>query len=287
MCKIVNTRFLRPYGVITEVTTKSPQKLYNGSSFSPHFTQKSSFYTLKSLWPQVLKTRFHLRKHCDTLRGGFYHSFALQASLTSLTCPGTLALLDHHFLDHSYVSPEHTLTHMDLVLYKALEEGAGADDKEAGLVGLQRWKRQISSRLNGGGGGGIQGLKGDQQVILKDVMETINNKDKPNKMKLNKTCESVSFSLAVYFLLKQGLPPFQSLESCCWTQLEKVLSKSCFNTSPFYSQQQTQSVLKRWEAFVAPLEKIKEVEVAASWKKNFKPSACMKMCMYRVFEWFG
>ena len=73
---------------------------------------------------------------------------------------------------------------MDLVLYKAL---GGADEKEAGLVGLQRWKRQISSRL----GGGLQGLKGDQ-VTLEHVMETI-NKDKPKKMKLSKTCESVSF----------------------------------------------------------------------------------------------
>ena len=85
---------------------------------------------------------------------------------------------------------------MDLVLYKAL--GGAADEKEAGLVGLQRWKRQISSRLDGGG---LQGLKGDQ-VTLKDVMETI-NKDKPIKMKLNKTCESVSFHLRRVFLLKQ------------------------------------------------------------------------------------
>ena len=116
-------------------------------------------------------------------------------------------MLDHHFLDHSYVSPEHTLTHMDLVLYKAL--GGGADE---GLVGLQRWKRQISSRLNGGGG--LQGLKGDQ-VTLKDVMGTI-NKDSPNKMKLNKTCESVSFSIAMYVLLVQekhdeGFPLFRVL----------------------------------------------------------------------------
>ena len=43
MCNIVNTRFLRPFGVITEIPTKSPQKLYNGSSFSPYFTQKSFF----------------------------------------------------------------------------------------------------------------------------------------------------------------------------------------------------------------------------------------------------
>ena len=63
MCNFVNTRFLRPYGVITEITTKSPQKLYNGSSFGPHSTQKSSFYPLKSFWPQVLKIRFHLWKH--------------------------------------------------------------------------------------------------------------------------------------------------------------------------------------------------------------------------------
>ena len=27
MCNIVNTRFLRPFGVITEITTQSPQKL--------------------------------------------------------------------------------------------------------------------------------------------------------------------------------------------------------------------------------------------------------------------
>ena len=81
---------------------------------------------------------------------------------------------------------------MDLVLYKAL--GGAADEKEAGLVGLQRWKRQISSRLDGGG---LQGLKGDQ-VTLKDVMETI-NKDKPNKMKPNKTCESVSYHLWPFF----------------------------------------------------------------------------------------
>ena len=131
---------------------------------------------------------------------GFFHVIALiasQASLTSLTCPGTLALLDHHFLDHSYVSPEHTLTQMDLVLYKAL---GGADEKEAGLVGLQRWKRQIGSRL-GGCGGGLQGLKGDQ-VTLEHVMETI-NKDKPKKMKLDKTSDNVSFLLGVYNLLKE------------------------------------------------------------------------------------
>ena len=64
MCNYVNTRFLRPYGVIMEITTKSPQKLYNRSLFSTHFTQKSSFYPLKIFWPQVLKTRFHLWKHC-------------------------------------------------------------------------------------------------------------------------------------------------------------------------------------------------------------------------------
>ena len=48
MCNIVNTRFLRPFGVITEITTKSPQKLYNGSFFGPFFTQKSFFSPLKS-----------------------------------------------------------------------------------------------------------------------------------------------------------------------------------------------------------------------------------------------
>ena len=85
-------------------------------------------------------------------RGLPSHNLAFQASLTSIDCPSTLALLDHHFLDHSYVSPEHTMSDMDLVLFKALGDG-GADDKGEGLVGLQRWKRQISSRLSAGGGG--------------------------------------------------------------------------------------------------------------------------------------
>ena len=54
MCNIVNTRFLRPFGIITEITTKSPQKLYNGFFFGPFFTQKSFFphwkvFDLKSL----------------------------------------------------------------------------------------------------------------------------------------------------------------------------------------------------------------------------------------------
>ena len=63
VCDIVNTRFLRPFSVITEITTKSPQKLYNRSFFGPFFTPKSFFSLLKSFWPQVLKTRFHLCKH--------------------------------------------------------------------------------------------------------------------------------------------------------------------------------------------------------------------------------
>ena len=87
------------------------------------------------------------------------------------------------------MSPDHTLTHMDLVLYKAL---GGADEKEAGLVGLQRWGRQISSRLSGGGVG-LQGMEG-KQVTLEHVMEII-NRDKPNKTKLSKTCENVSVFL--------------------------------------------------------------------------------------------
>ena len=52
MCNIVNMRFLRPFGVITEITIKSPQKLYNGSFFGP-FLLKSPFFPpvfdLKSL----------------------------------------------------------------------------------------------------------------------------------------------------------------------------------------------------------------------------------------------
>ena len=154
--------------------------------------------------------------------GDFFHAFALQASLTSLTCPGTLALLDHHFLDHSYVSPEHTLTHMDIVLYKALGE---ANEKEAGLVGLQRWKRQISSRLDGGGGG-LQGLKGDQ-VTLEHVMKTI-SQDKPNKIKLNETCESVSFYLGCIFCSTEkydGFLLFRVLNH----DIEFFSKKSCQN----------------------------------------------------------
>ena len=71
MCNIVNMRFLRPFGVIMEITTKSPQKLYNGSFFGPFFLLKSPFFIpLKSFWPQVLKTRFHLRKHCQWIIWG-------------------------------------------------------------------------------------------------------------------------------------------------------------------------------------------------------------------------
>ena len=43
MCYIVNTRFLRPFGVLMEITTKSPQNLYNGSFFGP-FLLKSPFF---------------------------------------------------------------------------------------------------------------------------------------------------------------------------------------------------------------------------------------------------
>ena len=64
MCNIANMRLLRPFSVITEITTKSLQKLYNRSFFGPFFTPKSFFSPLKSFWPQVLKTRFHFCKHC-------------------------------------------------------------------------------------------------------------------------------------------------------------------------------------------------------------------------------
>ena len=43
MCNIVNTRFLRPFSVITEITTKSPQKLYDRYFFGPFITPKSFF----------------------------------------------------------------------------------------------------------------------------------------------------------------------------------------------------------------------------------------------------
>ncbi len=47
MCNIVNTRLLRPFSVITEITTKSPQKLYNRSFFGPFFAQKSFFFPIE------------------------------------------------------------------------------------------------------------------------------------------------------------------------------------------------------------------------------------------------
>ena len=183
------------------------------------------------------------------LRGLPPHNLAFQALLTSIDCPSTLALLDHHFLDHSYVSPEHTLTDLDLVLFKALGDGV-ADDKGAGLVGLQRWKRQISSRL-GAGGGGLQGL-GGKQVTLDQVLETI-SKDKPSKIKVNKTCDNVSvFSwLPVFNIKSRSMTASPFSELWCWTQFEKLFPKSCFNRSPFYSQQP--SLLKRWEASAALL----------------------------------
>ena len=47
MCNIVNTRFLRPFGVIMEITTKSPQKLYNGSFFGTFFYSKVLFFPIE------------------------------------------------------------------------------------------------------------------------------------------------------------------------------------------------------------------------------------------------
>ena len=160
-------------------------------------------------WQQPVVHKWCIKKYCCScivhvqhmlaLRGLPSHNLAFQASLTSIDCPSTLALLDHHFLDHSYVSPEHTMTDMDLVLFKALGDGA-ADDKGAGLVGLQRWKRQISSRLSAGGGG-LQAL-GGKQVTLGQVLESI-SKDKPSKIKVNKTCDNVSvFSWLPVFNIK-------------------------------------------------------------------------------------
>ena len=48
MCNIVNTRFLRPFAVIMEITTKSPQKLYNGPFFGPFFLLKSPFFSIEN-----------------------------------------------------------------------------------------------------------------------------------------------------------------------------------------------------------------------------------------------
>ena len=50
-------------GILMKITTWSPQKLLNGSSFSPHFTGKFSFLPLKIYWPQVLEARFRFCNH--------------------------------------------------------------------------------------------------------------------------------------------------------------------------------------------------------------------------------
>ena len=47
MCNIVNTHFLRPFGVIMGITTKSPQKLYNRSFFGPFFYSKVLFFPIE------------------------------------------------------------------------------------------------------------------------------------------------------------------------------------------------------------------------------------------------
>ena len=94
MCNFVNTRFLRPYGVITEITTKSPQKLYNGSSFSPHFTQKSSFYPLESFWPRTPQNKipfmeamylFFTLKHRCKILNDILHSSPVLTYILSVT----------------------------------------------------------------------------------------------------------------------------------------------------------------------------------------------------------
>ena len=110
MCNFVNTRFLRPYGVITEITTKSPQKLYNGSSFSPHFTQKSSFYPLKSFLPQVLKIRFHLWKHCEWPTVANTTVYLLEMDLTSLETDFILPEMDFTSRETDFTSPETDFT---------------------------------------------------------------------------------------------------------------------------------------------------------------------------------
>ena len=49
VCDIVNTSFLRPFSVITEITIKSPQKLYNRSFFGPFFLLRSPFFPIEFL----------------------------------------------------------------------------------------------------------------------------------------------------------------------------------------------------------------------------------------------
>ena len=46
MCNIVNTRFLRPFGVITEITTKSPRKLRVIFLLKSHFFPIGKLLTL-------------------------------------------------------------------------------------------------------------------------------------------------------------------------------------------------------------------------------------------------
>ena len=50
MCNIVKTRLLRPFSVITEITTKSPRKLYNRSFFGPFFYSKVLFFPIEKFF---------------------------------------------------------------------------------------------------------------------------------------------------------------------------------------------------------------------------------------------
>ena len=45
-------------------TWTSSIKVLKSSKMGPHFSRKAYFSPLKSFWPEVLKARFHLWKHC-------------------------------------------------------------------------------------------------------------------------------------------------------------------------------------------------------------------------------
>ena len=79
MCNIVNTRFLRPFGVIMGITTKSPQKLYNRSSFGPFFTQKSFCF----LRPFGVIMEITTKSPQKLYNGSFFGPFFTQKSFFS------------------------------------------------------------------------------------------------------------------------------------------------------------------------------------------------------------
>ena len=109
MCNIVNTRFLRPFGVITEITTKSPQKLYNGSFFGPFFTQKSFFSHWKVFDLKSLKQ--------DFIYGSTVFIFRVPIFSVSVTPAYALNYINCWFGSHFLTRRSLKLSHSALVIF--------------------------------------------------------------------------------------------------------------------------------------------------------------------------